>query len=169
VIVQLPSVPAQGSPSVSGSLVFGIGTRSNNGLGSALVYRVDDVGNFTTVFQGQSYPASFIDSGSNGLYFLDSTTAGLPTCRDSDSFYCPPTTADLTATNRGANGTSAAVNFSIANAQQLFNTPNNAFSNLGGTNDGAFDWGLPFFYGRNVYTAIELKTTPGGSGPYFAY
>jgi uncharacterized protein DUF3443 len=169
VIVQLPPVPAQGAPHVDGSLIFGIGTRSNNGLGSALVYRVDDVGNFTTVFQGQSYPASFVDSGSNGLYFLDSATAGLQTCRDSDSFYCPPATANLTATNRGANGTSAAVNFSVANAQQLFNTPNNAFSNLGGKNDGAFDWGLPFFYGRNVYTAIELSTTPGGSGPYFAY
>jgi hypothetical protein len=169
VIVQLPSVPALGSPRVDGSLIFGIGTRSNNGLGSALVYPVDDVGNFTTEFQGKSYPASFVDSGSNGLYFLDSASAGLQSCRDNDSFYCPPTTASLTATNRGANGASASVNFTVANAVALFNTPNNAFSNLGGTNAGAFDWGLPFFFGRNVYTAIELQTTPGGSGPYFAY
>jgi Protein of unknown function (DUF3443) len=169
VIVQLPSVPSLGAPSVSGSLIFGIGTRSNNGLGSAQVYRTDDIGNITTVFQGQSYPASFVDSGSNGLYFLDSATSGLQACRENDSFYCPPTTASLTATNRGASGTSAAVNFTVANAVTLFGTPNNAFSNLGGTNAGAFDWGLPFFYGRNVYTAIELSTTPGGSGPYFAY
>ena len=169
VIVQLPSVPALGAPSVSGSLVFGIGTRSNNGLGAALVYRVDDVGNFTTVFQGRSYPASFVDSGSNGLYFLDAGTAGLQSCRDNDAFYCPPTTASLQATNRGASGTSAPVDFMVANAATLFNTPNNAFSNLGGTNPGAFDWGLPFFFGRNVYTAIELQTTPGGAGPYFAY
>ena len=37
----------------AGSMIFGIGTRSNNGLGSALAYRVDDSGYFTTVFQGQ--------------------------------------------------------------------------------------------------------------------
>ncbi|MBV9619664.1 MAG: DUF3443 family protein, partial [Gammaproteobacteria bacterium] len=32
-----------------------------------------------------------------------------------------------------------------------------------------FDLGLPFFYGRNVYTAIEQQSTPGGTGPYYAY
>jgi hypothetical protein len=32
-----------------------------------------------------------------------------------------------------------------------------------------FDWGLPFFYGRNVYAAVEQQSTPGGSGPYIAY
>ena len=61
------------------------------------------------------------------------------------------------------------MSFTIASARVLFNSPNYAFSNLGGPNAGAFDWGLPFFFGRNVYTAIELQTTPGGTGPYFAY
>jgi hypothetical protein len=32
-----------------------------------------------------------------------------------------------------------------------------------------FDLGMPFFFGRNVFTAIENQTTPGGTGPYFAY
>jgi hypothetical protein len=32
-----------------------------------------------------------------------------------------------------------------------------------------FDWGLPFFYGRTVYTAIESQATPAGVGPYFAF
>ncbi|MDQ1387146.1 MAG: hypothetical protein QOF56_600, partial [Acidobacteriaceae bacterium] len=51
-----------------------------------------------------------------------------------------------------------------------------AFSQLGGPDtfpgtktQSYFDWGLPFFYGRNVYTAIETKSTPGGTGPYWAY
>jgi hypothetical protein len=34
---------------------------------------------------------------------------------------------------------------------------------------GTFDFGLPFFFGRNVYTAIEGKSTPGGTGPFTAY
>jgi hypothetical protein len=32
-----------------------------------------------------------------------------------------------------------------------------------------FDWGLPFFFGRKVYTAIDGQNTPGGVGPYWAY
>jgi hypothetical protein len=30
-----------------------------------------------------------------------------------------------------------------------------------------FDWGLPFFFGRTVFTAIEDRGTP--AGPYFAF
>ena len=79
---------------------------------------------------------------------------------------------------QGAAGTpSAAVSFGIANAKVLFAANNAAFSNLGGENAGSsslnlpasFDWGLAFFYGRNVFTAIEGAATPGGTGPYFAY
>jgi len=32
-----------------------------------------------------------------------------------------------------------------------------------------FDWGLPFYFGRSVFTAIEGKATPGGPGPFFAF
>ena len=41
VIVELPSVGASGADTLSGSLVFGIGTESNNGLGTAAIYGVD--------------------------------------------------------------------------------------------------------------------------------
>ncbi len=183
VIVELPSVPAGGAPTANGSLVFGIGTRSNNGLGSAVVIPVDDRGTLTTLFpaQGTQYPGSFIDSGSNGIYFLSSAVTGIPTCTGSgqiDSFYCPSSPLTLSAANQGAAGTpTAPVSFGIANANVLFATNNAAFSNLGGQNAGSsslhlpasFDWGLAFFYGRNVFTAIEGAATPGGTGPYFAY
>ena len=33
----------------------------------------------------------------------------------------------------------------------------------------SFDFGLPFFLGLNVYTAIADKSTPGGNGPYVAF
>jgi hypothetical protein len=32
-----------------------------------------------------------------------------------------------------------------------------------------FDWGLPFFYGRRVATAIENQQTATGTGPYVAF
>jgi len=83
-ILMLPAVASGGEASLSGQLVFGIGTQSNNGLGSAQVIGV---------------------SPSDGT-FATSTI---------------------------------------------------------------FDWGMPFFYGRNVYAAVEQQSTPGGTGPYIAY
>jgi hypothetical protein len=170
VLIQLPALGAQGAPTASGSLIFGIGTRANNGLGGAQVYTTNDLGNFTTVYAGTSYPSSFIDSGSNALFFLSSSVTGIAQCTAPEvSFYCPPTTLSLSAQNLGQNGTSGTVPFSIANAEQLFSTGNAAFNNLGGSFPGVFDWGMPFFFGRTVFVAIDGQQTPGGPGPYWAY
>ena len=169
VIIELPPVAASGQPSASGSLVFGIGTAANNALGSATVIPLDNFGNFTTVLAGHTYTASFLDSGSNGLFF-PSTATNLPVCTTAKEFYCPTAAQTFTATNTGS-GTGARstqVAFSVANAEGL-NPPNFAFEDLAGPNPGGFDWGLPFFFGRNVFTAIEGQPTPAGAGPYFAY
>ncbi len=171
-IIELPAISSSGTSSVDGSLVFGIGTQSNNGLGSAQVLTLDGYGNFTTTYKSQSYSSSYIDSGSNGMYFLDSGTLGssMPLCSSSQFFYCPNSAQSFSATNLGGNGVSSNVSFSIANAETLFgNTSNFAYNNLGGPNPSSFDWGLPFFFGRNVFTAIESQNTSAGVGPYFAY
>ncbi len=76
----LPQVGAAGSVSLSGSMIFGIGTQSDNALGGAQAQGADSEGNFTTTFNGTPYPGSYIDSGSSGYFFLDSTTTGLPNC-----------------------------------------------------------------------------------------
>jgi Protein of unknown function (DUF3443) len=171
VIVELPAVSGT-EASVTGSLVFGIGTQSNNGLGSATVYTVNpEIGAFTTTFKGQTLTdASFLDTGSDAIYFLDSASTGLPTCTDLTFWYCPSSTQSFSAVTQGANGATATINFSIANANSLTsNTNDGVAAGLGGPSPGLFDWGLPFFYGRNVYTAIEGSSTPGGDGPYWAY
>jgi hypothetical protein len=64
----------------------------------------------------------------------------------------------------------------VANASSL-STSDFAFSNLAGPMPGfptdanvpGFDWGLPFYFGRTVFTAIESQNTPAGPGPYFAF
>jgi hypothetical protein len=170
VVIQLPTILPAGQNAASGLMSFGIGTQSDNALGSAKVYTTNASGNFATVFNGTSYSGSFIDSGSNGYYFLDSTTTGLPLCPPGETdFYCPPTPQNLSATMRGANGNTAAIAFTIANADPFLNSPLSVFPNIGGTNPGSFDWGLPFFFGRTVFTAIEGVQTPGGVGPYWAF
>jgi len=171
VILEIPAVTAP-QASVSGSLVFGIGTQSDNALNQAVVYTLNANGNFTTSYNNQTYDQSFLDSGSNALYFLSSSATGIPLCPDATFFYCPSTTQNLSATNQGLNGASSEVEFSVANADSLFNDNAAAFvfGELAGPNSLAgFDWGLPFFFGRNVFTAIEGKSTPGGTGPYWAY
>lgn len=173
VLISLPSVPDTGSQTVAGSMVFGVGTQSNNALGSAKVYTTDANGNFQTTFRNVAYSQSFIDTGSNALYFLDAGTLGILDCSDAPGFYCPASTVNYTATNTGLNGVTGQISFNIANADSLFNANNGnnaAFNNLGGDNTGAFDWGLPFFFGRNVFIGIEGQTGPNGVlGPYWAY
>jgi hypothetical protein len=78
---------------------------------------------------------------------------------------------NLTATLRGTNGAAANVNFSVANGEMLLMNPNlYAFNDLAGPNDTTtFAWGMPFFYGRSVFTAIEGRSTPVGVGPFYAF
>jgi Protein of unknown function (DUF3443) len=168
VVIQLPAVPSGGAPSTSGTLTFGIGTQGNNALGSAKIFTLDNRANFATVFNGQTYSSSFIDSGSNGIFFLDSAGAGLPACKNSKGFYCPTTLTALSATQRGLSGTTTVVAFNAGNVDQV-NSTFSVFAEATGANPGGFDWGLPFFFGRTVFVAIAGQSTPGGTGPYWAY
>ena len=172
VIVELPPVGSAGAGIITGSLVFGIGTQSNNGLGSATVLPEDpNTGLVSATYKGTAYSHGFIDSGSNGNFFTDSSISPCP--MPNQGFYCPTSIIMETATLQGTSTTTSAANFSVANANTLFATLSySAFSNLGGANPDpmGFDLGLPFFYGLNVYTAFETATNAGGHpGPYFAY
>ena len=171
-IVEMPSIADAGVLTSTGALVFGIGTQGNNSLGSATVLTTDTSFGFITIsYKNTSYPDGFIDSGSNLYYFNDAT---LTQCTiSSQSFFCPASQQSLTAVNIGANNTQSTVTFKVANANTQFNNNPSfeAFDNVAAPNSDAkgFDFGMPFFYGRFVYTAIDGKNTAGGMGPYFAY
>lgn len=174
VVLTLPSLDPAGAETVSGSLVFGIGTRGNNALGSARIFKADATsGTLVTRFNGRDY-TSFIDSGSNAFFFSDGLT---PLCfgGSAKGFYCPLVTQQLTASMM-ADADAVTVDFSVANANVLLtaNLSHVAFDNLAGPTGmmlglQTFDWGLSFFYGRTVFTALENRSTPGGAGPFFAY
>jgi hypothetical protein len=177
VILTLPTVNDVAA-TVNGTLTFGIGTEANNTLPTtATLFTLDSSDNFTTNFGGQAFTASFIDSGSNGYFFPQINN--LPNiCSDTSFWYCPPTTTQYTATNVDSNNgtTSNTVTFSVDNFDTVTNANPTAaaFSNLAGpmtctASPCTFDWGLPFFYSRSVFTAIDGTTTPYGDGPFWAY
>ena len=174
VLLDLPSVGAAGTTSVTGSLYLGIGTRTNNTKASETVYAANSKGYFQTAVFSQTYVNSFIDSGTNTFNF--STNSGLALCTGAfSSFYCPVgAPLSFTATTTGLpSGNSGTVSFSVGNVLGGAST-NKVFNNLASTLSSGFDdntliWGLPFFLGRRVFVGIEGKTSPFGLGPYWAY
>lgn len=176
VMLQLPSVDAYGAASVQGTLTFGIGTQSNNALpAAAKAYPVSSDGyTITTTYKGQTYP-SFLDSGSNLLYFDD---GAITTCTlYAASWYCPALangqTLNLSAQLSASNGSSSVINFSLINATVLTTNSYAAFPSIGApmgsSFGGYFDWGLPFFYGRSVFIGLEGASNPLGSGAMYIF
>jgi hypothetical protein len=170
--VDLPAVPNTGTTGLSGVVIFGIGTQANNQRVPSTVLTTNANGYITTLLAGKSLMSSFIDSGSNGLYF-DSRT--IPLCtgsRAGPGFYCPNNDLSMMATLVGANAVTAPIAFSISNASALLNSPwRAALPTLSGPigSQDVFDWGLPFFYGRHVFIGIEQQTSHLGTGPFYAF
>jgi len=167
VVVQLPAVASPGTTSISGTLRFGVGTQANNVVGAATPFQTNTYGYVTTVFNAQTMSQSFIDSGSNGLFF---GTNSLTRCSSATDFYCPASSTPLSATIQDGTNT-ATVNFTVDNAQSLFLAGRSVLPTLAGPmgNNTSFDWGLPFFYGRSVFIGIEGMASPLGTGPYYAF
>jgi Protein of unknown function (DUF3443) len=173
-IIILPSVASAGAANVTGSLIFGIDTESNNASGTETVLPVSAAAVLTTAFNGQTLDQSFIDSGSNATYFNDSTITQCPTSGSGSAgvsdFYCPSSPMTLTAAFVLSDNSTVNASFEVANANTVSDTVT-AYPGLAGTNPNpvSFDWGLPFFYGRRVANAIEGAATSVGTGPYIAF
>jgi hypothetical protein len=165
----MPAVAAGGATTLTGALIFGIDTQANNNIGFATVYAADSSGNFKTTYNGTPLRSSFLDSGSNGLFFPDTS---IPRCPVSRSFYCPVPAFSSSAVNTSFGGAVfGPVNFTIENLDALDSTVRAASvgGSIGRSNSNTFDWGMPFFFGRTVFVAIDGAITQHGRGPYWAY
>ncbi|HEY2465061.1 MAG TPA: DUF3443 domain-containing protein [Steroidobacteraceae bacterium] len=178
-IIVLPSVAAGGASNVTGSLIFGVDTQSNNASGTQTVLTVNGNAELLMTFNGQTLANSFIDSGSNGIYFNDSsivTCTAPPNDPTSQivNFYCPASTLDLQLSIQGMNGVMANnLTFAVGNTETMLNSNFDAYPQLAGIvppgNAGTFDYGLPFFYGKRVAVVVEGAMTTVGTGPYIAF
>ncbi|HST09285.1 MAG TPA: DUF3443 family protein, partial [Terriglobales bacterium] len=180
-VLQFPGLDGA-STKLDGTMTFGIGTQVNNQLGSATVFTIDSNHNFTTNLSStaQSLTASGVNSGSSALFFPDDN---LPQCGTAKRYFCPASSTSLASLQIGVNGAAGTINFVVENAEDLFNNnpgaaafsalagPNGTGDCAGGTGACRFEWGLPFFYGRTVFTAISGQTVPEGAppSPWFAY
>jgi hypothetical protein len=190
VMITFASVGATGASSpFSGAMNFGIGTQSDNALGSATLYAMDQCGDFPTVtFNGTAYSdtsctsgsgtsfGGFLDTGSDALFVLDSGTlasfnSNIFDCASNTNgfgFYCvtgSPVALPIALMGNGVG--SANISLSIADATTLFNTNNGVFNNLGGDSGSSpatdfFDLGAPFFFGRTVFVGIAGESVPNG-------
>ena len=172
-LIKMAAIGPNGAATAAGSLIFGINTQPDNMLRDVNIYGLDESGNFATDYNGQIMPG-FLDSGSGALIFSDDN---IQKCTLKTNFYCPASSLNLRAVNTGTNGVNGVVNFSVANADLLTssNPPNFSLSNYASDSDffpaiqDKFDWGLPFFFGRSVYTALDGALAGGVEGPYVAY
>jgi hypothetical protein len=176
----LPNVGFGGSGPISGSLIFGIGTQSDNTLRDVQLYPIDAYGNFPQVSltviptdpTQLPYPlvsylspqnGSYIDSSSPAIYFSDAQSLGIPECLDTNGqplgLYCPTVVSQFTANVYGTNSTVGLLSWNVENATTLLNSGNSVFSTLGGDSGISVatdyvDVGLPFFLGRTVYVGF---------------
>jgi hypothetical protein len=179
VVLKMPAVTDPGAATASGELVFGLNTQPNNTppanatkvfLGVDYVSRPDSYLNITTVFNGGTFQSSYLDTGTNGLFFSDAT---MTRCLGS-TWYCPKATMNVSAGLSDGDNPSlnpVTVDFQIANAEALFSTNNTAFSGAAGAAPAgsiSFAWGMPFFYGRQVYMSI-WQQAGSLSGPWYAW
>jgi len=178
VIVVLPNlINANGDVTVSGELIFGIATQSDNALPATglTVLGANPGGDFNATFNGGStvLPA-LIDSGTDAYAFDDPT---IPVCGAGSvasfvGYYCPaaaPQNAFVTVTGMGANNASATVDFAIADPNSFVANAAAFIDLAGGAGAKQFILGMPFFYGRKIYIGIEQRVSGSYTGPYYAY
>lgn len=181
-ILSLPAVPQAGVATLTGTVTFGIGTQADNSLAATTILPVTTSasrlgpGVLTVTYKGKQLTHSFLDSGSNDYFFIDTTLAA---CTNTDliAFYCPATPTLLSPILTATNGATASGAFTLYSPLDVYDpanvapglainptlvTPPLPFAN-------SFDFGMPFFFGRTVYTAIEGRPAGSTQGPYFAF
>ncbi|MGA3157824.1 MAG: DUF3443 family protein [Steroidobacteraceae bacterium] len=194
-IIDMDAVTATAgsSTAVSGTMTFGIGTQTNNAIGTATTYQADpntEPGVINTTWNSMVYDGLF-DTGSSAYYFTNTTNPTIALCGTTapdNEIYCPGgstaamngagTTLSLQATIQDYSGDASpsnTVTFSVTNPLANYTNSTIAADNIGGTVVfNYFIWGMPYFYGHKLYfgiAGIDGSTSPPTltRTPYYAF
>lgn len=177
VLLQFPNIPANGATSFTGTLTFGINTQSNNTVKSNvnLLYTRDSL--FNASYNNTNYQGTF-DSGTPFIIFSDNT---LPLCTgEFEGFYCPSSPMQINAVFTSYDGRNQ-VNSSYPLANPAIYWGNAIAGNTllpyagapcAGCEsfaDSIFLWGLPYFYGKTVYSIFPGAMVNGESAPALGF
>jgi hypothetical protein len=175
VIVNLPNLAnANGDASLEGELIFGLSTQADNMLPATglTVLGADSNGDFTTSFNGSvAVLPALIDSGTDA-YAFDDPSLGVCSSGAYIGYYCPavaPQPVFATNTGVGSYTDSNVVNFAIADPNTFVAGAAAVAGLAGGGGTTGFVWGMPFFYGRQIYLAIDQRVSGIYTGPFYAY
>lgn len=161
-IIYLPNISSRGATAVDGKLIFGIDTDSNNRLDDAKKITLNpNTANFSTVYKNHDYPLSYFDSGTNGIYFDDNSIKQC-TGVGYEGYYCSSQDIAIDVIFKGVGQELHEYAFKGSDAVSLLKNPQflPVQPNLIGSSSGSFQdfvWGLPFFYGKYFFTAIENR------------
>ncbi|TXI93677.1 MAG: DUF3443 family protein [Neisseriales bacterium] len=177
VLLQFPNVPANGATSFTGTLTFGINTQSNNTVTSNvnLLYTRDSL--FNASYNNTNYQGTF-DSGTPFIIFSDNT---LPVCTgEFEGFYCPSSPMQINAVFTSYDGRNQ-VNSSYPLANPTIYWGNAIAGNTllpyagapcAGCEsfaDSIFLWGLPYFYGKTIYSIFPGAMINNESAPALGF
>jgi hypothetical protein len=162
--------------------MFGIGTQADNSLNASNILELTTSasrrgpGLLTATYNGKTLPQSYIDSGTSDYFFVDTS---LPACTQSDlsGFYCPTMPIALSPILTGSNGVTASGAFTLYNPNNVAASSNvapglglnPAVTDPSMQSSASFVFGIPFYFGHTVYTAIEGSAVGNVQGPFLAY
>ena len=149
VVLVMPAIPDSqvGAATAHGELIFGMGSQANNtmpvGTVPVLISTTSNSNSYLSIkteFKGHVYDNSYLDTGTNGLFFTDTSSTPITSCDlkplDVQAYwYCPfndlkNLQALLYDGDATSNSAALKVMFQVANFDVLGGTSNAAFSGI---------------------------------------
>ncbi len=167
-VITLPPVSANGSGPITGTLLFGIGTQANNTPGQITQLAENpSTGDISATIGSTTYQSAIVDTGTNAIFYGSSA---FPVCNVNSFLYCPTSTTTVTATLTPYTGTTPInTSLTIVNADNVLSSNSIVAAPVAGPSSSMMILGMPFYFGKTIYTAIKGSNTPLGSGPWFGY
>jgi hypothetical protein len=177
-VMTLPVISVKGTAAnVSGSLIFGVGTKTNNTPPTGTTAIVNNSnGEFNLKVATTATSTAYIDSGTDDLVINDKSLTQCASSSAGDGYFCPKsnTKISLGLSSYTTDTVAYSLSYTVANATTLFDSNSGddvAFDDLAepasadSALTGDYAMGLTTFFGRTMYFVFNGKSSSLGKGP----